>query len=196
MFVNRRILVAGFMLFAAAVPSCTSSDTDEEAVVEDTGADAAPVPAGPSDADIAHIVVTANTIDIEAGRLAGEKSQNAEVKAFGARMVTDHTAVNEQATQLASRLSLTPTDNGTSQSLKTSADQTMLDLRGKSGADFDRAYIDHEVAYHQQVLDAIDTALIPNAQNAELRALLEQTRPAIASHLEMAKQIQTKLSAQ
>ena len=155
-----------------------------------------PAPAGPSDAEIAHIVVTANTIDVEAGRLAKEKAQNSEVVRFGDRMITDHTAVNEQASQLAGRLNLTPADNATSQSLTSAADQTLQDLRAKTGGDFDRAYIDHEVTYHQQVLDAIDGTLIPSAQNAELKALLEQTRPAIAAHLEMARKIQSSLAGQ
>jgi putative membrane protein len=66
-------------------------------------------------------------------------------------------------------------------------------MSGLTGAAFDRAYMDREVEYHQTVLDAIDQTLLPNVQNAELRALLEQTRPAVASHLEMAKSIQTKL---
>ncbi len=182
-----------------ALGGCAQTETGDEAAVEDTAtldAAAAPAAGAPGDPEIAHIVVTANTIDIDAGRLAGDKATNEQVKQFAQRMITDHTAVNEQASALAQRLNVTPADNATSQSLKTSADQAMQSLQGKSGAEFDRAYIDHEVTYHQQVLDAIDNTLIPSAQNAELKALLEQTRPAIAAHLEMARQIQTSLSSQ
>ena len=178
------------------VTACAPSDSGEGEIIEDTTAVDAAVPAGPTDAEIAHIVVTANTIDIDAGRLAKEKGSSEEVIAFGDRMITDHTAVNEQASALAGRLNLTPADNATSQSLKASADQAMSDLHAASGADFDRAYLEREVAFHQQVLDAIDNTLLPNAQNADLRALLEQTRPAIASHLEMAKQLQSGLPAE
>ena len=64
-----------------------------------------------------------------------------------------------------------------------------------SGAAFDRAYVDHEVAYHQAVLDAMDSTLIPNAQNAELKALLVKVRPAFVAHLEHAKHIQAALAA-
>jgi putative membrane protein len=174
---------------------CARNDADDEAAIQDTTVANTTAPAAPSDAEIAHIVVTANTIDVEAGRLAKEKSQNREVVQFGDRMITDHTAVNEQASQLAGRLNLTPADNATSQSLTSAAEQTMQDLRTKTGADFDRAYMDHEVVYHQQVLDAIDSTLIPGAQNADLKALLEQTRPAIAAHLDMARKIQSTLSA-
>ena len=56
-----------------------------------------------------------------------------------------------------------------------------------------QADIDNEVAVHQTVLDALDTQLIPNAQNPQLKQLLTETRPVIAQHLDHAKLIQTKL---
>jgi putative membrane protein len=62
-----------------------------------------------------------------------------------------------------------------------------------SGAAFDKAYIDNEVAYHQAVLDAVDKTLIPSASNAELKALLVKVRPAFVAHLEHAKAIQSSL---
>lgn len=178
---------------------CAKTETEDDAALQDTASQAAPAPAAPAapgDPEIAHIVVTANTIDIEAGQLAKEKAANSEVKNFGQKMITDHTGVNKLASDLAQKLNVTPADNATSQSLKAAADEAMQTLRSKTGAEFDRAYIDREVAFHQQVLDALDQTLIPGAQNAELKALLEQTRPAIAGHLEMARSIQQKLSAQ
>src|SRR4051812_33669288 len=77
--------------------------------------------AGPTDPEIAHIVVTADSIDIEAGRVAMHKSKNKEVQAFAKRMVTDHSAVNKQASDLAKKLGVTPKDNPTSESLKAGA---------------------------------------------------------------------------
>ena len=62
------------------------------------------------------------------------------------------------------------------------------------GTEFDKAYADHEVAYHQQVLDAIDKVLIPSASNAELKALLTKVRPAIAAHLDHAKMMVSSLA--
>jgi putative membrane protein len=190
---NRWVAILAIGLTAAA---CARTDDADDAVVADTTNLVDPVRAGPSDAEIAHVAVTANTIDVDAGRLAKEKSKTKAVTDFADRMIQDHTGVNEQATALAGKLSLTPVDNATSQSLKTSADQTLEILRGKSGAEFDRAYLENEVAFHQTVLDAIDNTLIPNAQNAELKALLEQVRPAIAGHLEMARQFLAALPAQ
>jgi putative membrane protein len=148
----------------------------------------------PSDAQIASIVVTANTVDIDAGKLAESKSSNPDVKAFAQRMITDHTGVNKSAVDLVTKLKVTPEDNPTSQSLKSGGDQNLANLKGLSGAAFDKAYIDHEVAYHQQVLDAVDKTLIPSAKNEELKALLVKVRPAFVAHLDHAKMIQGQLT--
>jgi len=147
----------------------------------------------PNDAQIAHIVVTANQVDIDAGKLAEKQGSNAEVKAFGKQMVTDHTAVNKQATDLAKKLKVKPEDNPTSQSLKKGGEENVANLKKLKGKDFDKAYVDHEVAYHQAVLDAVDKTLIPSAKNAELKGLIEKVRPAFVAHLEHAKMIQSKL---
>jgi putative membrane protein len=132
-------------------------------------------------------------VDSTAGALAAQKGTRDDVKQFGQRMVTDHGGVNKQAVALAGRLHLTPEENPTSQQLTQGGQQNVNSLNGMSGAAFDRAYIDHEVEYHQTVLDAIDKTLLPSAQNADLKALLTQTRPAVAAHLEMAKNIQKQL---
>ena len=148
---------------------------------------------GITDAQIAHIVVTANQVDIDAGKVAASMATNREVKKFGEQMVTDHTGVNKAAVELATKLKVTPADNPTSQSLKAGGEKNVANLKGLKGADFDKAYIDHEVAYHQAVLDAVDKTLIPGASNAELKALLVKVRPAFVAHLEHAKKIQSSL---
>jgi putative membrane protein len=147
-----------------------------------------------NDAQIASIVVTANQVDIDAGKLAAATSKNADVKGFGQMMVTAHTSVNKSATELVTKLKVKPEDNPTSQSLKEGGAKNVAQLKGLKGAAFDKAYIDHEVAYHQQVLDAVDKTLIPNAKNAELKQLLVSVRPAFVAHLEHAKQLQSKLN--
>jgi len=146
-----------------------------------------------NDAQIAHIVVTANQVDIDAGQLAASMASNPEVKKFGQQMVTDHTGVNKQAADLAARLKVTPADNPTSQSLKAGGDKNVANLKSLKGGEFDKAYIDHEIAYHQAVLDAVDKTLIPGASNAELKGLLVKVRPAFVAHLEHAKKIQSTL---
>jgi len=148
---------------------------------------------GPSDAQIAAIVVAANQVDINAGKLAESKSASKEVKDFAQRMVTDHTGVNKSATELVTKLKVKPEENPTSTSLKKGGEDTRKRLQGLKGAEFDKAYIDNEVTYHQTVLDAVDKTLIPNAKNEELKALLVKVRPAFVAHLEHAKQIQSSL---
>src|SRR6476646_6857661 len=148
----------------------------------------------PNDAQIAAIVVTANQVDIDAGKLAESKASNPQVKAFSKQMVTDHAGVNKQATDLVAKLGVKPEDNPTAESLKSGGADNIKNLKTLSGAAFDKAYIDHEVEYHQAVLDALDKTLIPSAQNAELKALLVKVRPAFMAHLEKAKQIQASLA--
>jgi putative membrane protein len=147
----------------------------------------------PNDAQIAAIVVTANQVDIDAGTLAESKGSNPQVKAFGKQMVTDHTGVNKRATALVTKLGVKPEDNPTAQSLKSGGIDNVNNLKQLNGDAFDKAYIDHEVAYHQEVIDALDKTLIPSAKNEELKALLVKTRPAFVAHLEHAKQLQASL---
>jgi putative membrane protein len=146
-----------------------------------------------NDAQIASIVVTANQVDVDAGKLAASTSKNPEVKKFALLMVTDHTAVNKQAVDLVTKLKVTPQDNATSQSLKAGGEKNIATLKALKGAAFDKAYVDHEVAYHQAVLDAVDQTLLPNATNVELKALLVKVRPAFVAHLEHAKHIQASV---
>src|SRR5580765_2590465 len=141
----------------------------------------------PSDPQIAHIVVTANQIDIDAGKLAKSHSKNKEVQEFAQRMITDHSAVNKQAGALVKKLNVKPQQSDTSKALRAGGKDNLGKLKGLKGAQFDKAYAEHEVAYHQQVLDAIDKVLIPNAKNPELKGLREKVRPAIAAHLEHAR---------
>jgi putative membrane protein len=147
----------------------------------------------PNDAQIAHIVVTANQVDIDAGKFAQGKAKSKEVKDFAKQMVTDHGAVNKQAKDLAAKLKVKPEDNPTSQSLKQGGEDNVKNLKGLKGDAFDKAYVDHEVVYHQAVLDAIDKTLIPNAKNAELKDLIVKVRPAIDGHLQHAKMMQSKM---
>ena len=152
------------------------------------GAIAAPA-AKPTDPQIAHIAYTADQLDIEAGKLALDKSKNQDVRAFAQRMVGDHTAVNDQALALLKKLNVTPEDNPTSQSLTQAQDAERKKLAGLDGAAFDKAYVDNEVAYHKAVDDAVSKTLIPSAQNAELKTLLQNDLKLFEAHLAHAEQL-------
>jgi putative membrane protein len=127
----------------------------------------------PTDPQIAHIAYTAGEIDIAAAKQALKKSKNADVRDFAKTMERDHKAVNDQALALLKKLKVTPEDNNTSKSLSAAAKAELAKLRKLHGAAFDKAYVDNEVAYHKQVNSALETLLIPSAQNAELKSLLE-----------------------
>ena len=184
-------VVALLTLSACAREDATPMDTSS--AVAPVPAPAAPAAAAVNDAQIAHIVVTANAIDSSFGVLAGEKAASQAVKDFAQTMVTDHGGVNKQAVALAQRLNVTPEPNETSAQLQQAADAARGSMEALSGAAFDSAYIAREVSYHQAVLDALDNTLIPGAQNADLKKLLQDTRPAFVAHLDRAKQVQGSL---
>jgi putative membrane protein len=129
--------------------------------------------AKPTDPQIAHIAYTAGVIDIEAAKQALKMSQNKDVRAFAESMVKDHEAVNKQALDLCAKLKVKPEDNDTSKALTKQAADKRAELAKLSGAAFDKAYIENEVAYHNTVNGALEKLLIPSASNAELKSLLQ-----------------------
>jgi len=129
--------------------------------------------AKPTDPQIAHIAYTAGVIDVAAAKQALAKTSNKDVKEFAENMVRDHEAVNKQALDLVKKLKVTPEDNDTSKSLSKNAAAKLDELAKLKGADFDKAYVANEVAYHKAVDSALETLLIPSASNAELKSLLQ-----------------------
>ena len=146
-----------------------------------------------SDAQIATIVIDVSEIDIDAGKLAQFKSRDPEVHFFAHRMIADHGTANQSATELMRRLKLTPQDNGISQNLKLEGRRNIAKLTPLRGLAFDRVYIDHELAFHGQVLDMIDKTLAPQARDDGLKRLLARIRPAFHSHLLHARRLQESL---
>ena len=147
---------------------------------------------GPSDAEIAHIAYTAGQIDIVAAKQALAKSKNAEVRGFAQTMLRDHQAVEAQALALVQKLGVTPADNGTSQMLSKQAAATHARLDKLAGGAFDRAYIHNEAAYHGTVNGALKGTLIPSADNAELKGLLETGLQLFGEHQMHAEQLARK----
>ena len=146
-----------------------------------------------TDANIAAIVVGANKIDISAGEIALERSKNLEVKKFAERMITDHKAVLDSAVKLVTKLGVTPVNNDLVATLSKQSSEHEAKLRTLSGRAFDKAYIDHEVAYHEAVIEVIEKQLIPGATNQELRDTLVSVVPAFKAHLKHSQMIQKAL---
>lgn len=154
----------------------------------------APAPAALDDPTIVAIFDAANTYDIEAGQLALKTSHTKSVRDLAQQFSNDHTAVRQQGRDLAKKLKVTPTPPKENP-LAPDHEKAMKELKGKSGAAFDQAYAAEEVRYHQQVIDAINTTLLPAIQNAELKAFVEKIGPAFQGHLEAARHLQQELSA-
>ena len=149
--------------------------------------------AKPNDAEIAHIAYTAGQLDIQAAEQALQRSKNKDVIAFATDMERDHKAVNEQALALVKKLNVTPLDNDTSKALTKQAEDKRAELAKLSGAAFDKAYIDNEVAYHKTVNGALEKTLIPSASNAELKSLLETGLKIFQGHEQHAEHVAAEL---
>lgn len=167
-----------FVKFAAAIAACWL-----------VASPAAAQNAKPTDPQIAHIAYTAGQIDIEAAKLALDKSKNSAVRSFAESMVRDHTAVNEKALALVKKLKVTPQDNDTSKSLLKQAAEKNAQLSKLDGAQFDKAYVENEVAYHKTVNGALQTVLIPSASNAELKDLLQTGLKVFEGHQQHAEHL-------
>jgi putative membrane protein len=144
------------------------------------------------DPTIVAIFDAANTADIETGSLAAKRAQSKEVRDYGAMIAHDHDAVRQMGRDLAKKLGVTPTPPANDASAKTQA-EVIASLRAKHGADFDRAFVEHEVAFHKSVIDAMQTTLLPAIQNKELKALVEKVAPAFQAHLLVAQRLERQL---
>ena len=149
--------------------------------------------AKPTDPQIAHIAYTAGVIDIAAARQALKKSGRKEVKSFAEDMVRDHEAVNQQALALVKKLNVTPEDNDTSRTLSKQAADKLAELEKLNGAAFDKAYVANEVAYHKAVDSALESLLIPSANNAELKSLLQTGLKIFQGHEQHAEHVAADL---
>ncbi len=145
------------------------------------------------DPTIVAIFDAANTADIETGGLAAKQGASKEVRDFGAMLVRDHTQVRQQGRDLAKTLAVTPTPPTDDQSAKSHA-EAMARLRSLHGAEFDRAFLQHEAEFHRDVIAAIQTTLLPAIQNPELRALVETVAPAFRAHMLIAEKLERQLS--
>jgi putative membrane protein len=149
--------------------------------------------AGPTDPQIAHIAYTAGSLDIAASKAALAHAKSPTVREFAQTMIRDHQAVNDKALALLNKLHVKPEANATSAALTKQATATRHRLNHLRGAAFDRAYIQNEVAFHRTVNNALETTLIPDADNAELKSLLETGLTLFREHQAHAEQLEKQL---
>lgn len=148
-----------------------------------------------SDAEVASVAVVANQIDIDYAAIAKKKSKTESVLQFAQIMASDHQAVIDRAVALVTKLKVTPQENTVSKQLLSDAAKTKEKLNALSGKAFDTAYINNEVAYHKAVIGAVEGLLIPEAENAELKELLQSVVPALKAHLRHAEMVQKNHSS-
>ena len=194
------LLKNSVFLFSAVfiMAGCNSqNESKTETMPVDSPAVQTPAPAAQAaltDPEIASIAVTANQIDIDYAKIAMEKSKTKSVVDFAKTMAKDHQSVIDQAVALVTKLGVTPQDNPTTQSLLSGAAETKTMLNSKTGADFDKAYVDNEVAYHKAAIDIVENKLIPSSSNAELKALLQSALPLFKEHLSHAEMVQKEVN--
>ncbi len=202
---HRTPRVLGIALAALALGACSGGDEQGGGAAAGTDTSAAavqpsapPPPAGDTaaaggamtDANVAAIGSASNQDEIQTSRLALEKTQNAQVRQYAQRMVDDHGRFEQEMTQLLQTKGITPQDNAQSTQMKQTAQAMTQRLQGLSGRALDSAYVAHQVQAHQATLQALETTLIPNAKDPQMKQMLEQARPAVAQHLADAQKLQ------
>jgi putative membrane protein len=179
------VAVAVLAAFAITVTVAARANARTEA--------AATAPQALDDAAIVAIFDLANTADIETGTLGAQRAQNKEVKDYGTMLSQVHTEVRQKGRDLAKKLGVTPV---------LPADNTMgrdhaaavARLSKLSGAEFDRAFLQHEQAFHQAVLDAVKGTLLPAIKNQELKDFVASLGPAFEAHRVMAAHLAQKIA--
>lgn len=194
---SRPNLVGGTLLLAALTTAAcrdASDTTARDTVALGTGALETASAAGTmddmtgglSDANIVYLVDQANVADSTHGALAATRGTRADVRKFGEMMMAEHHALRVEGQSLASRLGVTAQAPDGDQSAS-NAEATLRSMREMArGAEWDRAYLDHEIAYHTQVLETVRQAA-RSADAGELRALLTSAIPVIERHLQQAR---------
>ena len=147
------------------------------------------------DPTIVAIFDAANSWDIETGAIAAKKGKTKEVRDFGKMLVHDHTVVRQQGRDLAAKLKVTPTPPGKDFALYQAHLKALQELKHAKGAEFDRVFLQHEVDFHQAVLDAVKGTLLPATQNAELKNLETTVAPAFQGHMMAAQKLLSELKS-
>ena len=121
--------------------------------------------------------------EVEGAKLALEKSKSPDVQAFAQKMISDHTAANNELKSIASRKKLEVSDEA---ELTTKAKKLILEQR--DGESFDEAYARNQVVAHENTIELFQQASI--SDDPEIAAFAKKTLPKLQHHLEMAKALE------
>ncbi len=170
------------------VPAGPETGMAADTMAADTTGASAPL----TDANIVALLDEANKADSAAGALAVTKATNKAVKDFAHLMMGEHHALREQGQQLAKRLKVTPEPPANDPVTPLAQNETNVLQSTPKGPEFDRVYIEQEIAAHKAVLDLAENAH-GQAQNEQLKALIEKAKPVIQKHLDQAEKIKGEL---
>jgi putative membrane protein len=172
----------------------TTANTDTSAPARSTAAGAPGAAAGSlTDANIVALLDEANKADSAAGAMAVKKGTSTDVKAFAKLMMGEHHALRMQGEQLAKQAGITPSAPANDPVAPLAQQETSTLQSTAKGAQFDKAYIDQEVAVHRAVKDLLSQSESA-AENDQLKALIKKAQPVIQKHLDRAEALQKKLS--
>jgi putative membrane protein len=200
---RHRVITLLGLSFASSTLLALSCGDDDAGVTPPPGtfdSGARPVDAAPADdggirrdSQILHILLTANTGEVEQGQLAQLKATRENVRSFGVLMVSDHSAANQRVQVLAQQLGVSLEPNNVSTILKGETDAKTAQLQQLVGDTFDRAYIDVQILAHNKLLLLIDNRLLPATIDPSVRAEVTTTRASVAAHLQQAQQIRSAI---
>ena len=146
-----------------------------------------------NDAQIRNVLITINEGEIAAAQLASQRAQNPDVKNLATMMLTEHKENIKETKKITKDNKIKAKESKLSKDLKKEAWKSNQDLKKTEAAAFDKTYVDQQVMMHAKALTTLKDILIPNAQDAALKAHLERTRDAVQAHLEHAQAVQAKL---
>lgn len=159
-------------------------------------APAAPAPKPLGDAEILGFLKTANASELAFAAAAKKLGAKGDVKTYASMLATTHDAAAKKEQDLEKKSSLRADESAAdAASLKSDADAMVAKLADAKGKDLDKAFIDGQVAVHQQMVDAIDTKLAPAAQNDDVKGYVTSMRASLADHLAKAQDLQKKMNA-
>jgi putative membrane protein len=146
-------------------------------------------------AKIAGVASVSNMSEIQPSQLALTKAQHPQVRQYAQRMIDEHTRLEAGMQAMLKQKGVTAEHNGHSYQKQQNLGPMTRELNAASGRDFDRLYMSHQVASHMSTLHALDTTLIPQATDAQMKAMLQsQVRPAVAQHYQEALRLRDQVA--
>jgi putative membrane protein len=156
----------------------------------DTGASTGATPAA-----ILSQMNVANTMEIQLSRMASKQATSPAVKRIATQLVTDHSKNRQEVTALAKKLNvtLTPAAGGNVSAGDSAA--MPAELQGVSGAEFDRAFVQHQIQLHQNNIQKIQSQTLPAVQEPQVKAYLQKTLKEMQGHLATLEKTEQQLSS-